>query len=393
MTKVEMEKAMASAYHLPTVTNAQWDPHVGQRIGDASNPGPEGPAFHDEPPDDFVDASEESEDELYPDLAESSDDLEDRPPRNNEYGWNADSDSDCGDDNAHPAGYSTAAPDSDYDARSSSSTAAWSEAAHSQSLHEQVIPPWDAKLSDDQVALWKAAEDKIGIKHSVKSWLTAKRKWLAIKATATPATTIPSGADFAQANLYNGPRQGYVFGTREGKLGYHRDQYKPPMVTLCLAEELAVSSNEASKQRWPGNLHKKDQKKQRRSRQTDQGKVKALAGDPLQPRQSGIGGSRCSERHRVESAERVWTVERRQLELKLLDDWEATDSEANSRGRCLDAGSQNEAGQNSASSQPSQHVWLESVLRARTGYLQAWHLRRHGGLRQERPWAHAERYR
>jgi len=209
MTKEEMEKAMASAYHLPASTNAQWDPHVGQRIGDASNPGSEGPAFHDEPPDDFVDASE---DELYPDLVDSDSDCDLAAEEA------ADRDAAVG-ENLTTGLWSDTDSESDRHSTSSLHTANHSKVAVDDG---NVIPPWDAKLTLEQVQSWEAAEAKTGLKRSVTSWLAAKRKQAATQ-TGSCKLMFPAGTKFVESPTFVGSHSGYLYGTGDNGLGYYED--------------------------------------------------------------------------------------------------------------------------------------------------------------------------
>ena len=66
--------------------------------------------------------------------------------------------------------------DSDGPDDDTSSTSSHTDNAHTERQDEVVIPPWDAKLSDDQITAWRAAELKVGTKRSIKGWLAAKKR-------------------------------------------------------------------------------------------------------------------------------------------------------------------------------------------------------------------------
>ena len=121
------------------------------------------------------------------------------------------------------------------------STAAPSSAEESQTdwdsvLEHKVIPPWNARLAEEQIAEWAVIENKLGIVRSVRGWLAAKKKALtkARKVTAVPPD-VSGGKTFYPAACYNGAVNGYVFGTRLDELGYHADLPEqvvvPPRVT------------------------------------------------------------------------------------------------------------------------------------------------------------------
>ena len=128
----------------------------------------------DEAIEDFADLQEDND--VEPALGESSeDDYQHGPP-----GLGDDSDASCDENHVirvHEQG-------------SQSDTTATPTSPRASPLDANVIPPWDAFLSDDQVKEWTEAEAKLGIKRSVKSWLAAKRKKLA-RLTAVLPPPLP----------------------------------------------------------------------------------------------------------------------------------------------------------------------------------------------------------
>ena len=188
-----------------------FNPHNAIRIGEARKPGPHSA---EEAPDGFID---ESEDEQPPGLADSSDaeyDYSNEQP-NVDDGEDSDvSDFDGG--------------DPDYSACTS----------YIQSLHETVIPPWDARLPEDQIDAWRTAELQLGTKRSVKSWLAAKRKQGAMKTTSAPPQPPQEGTDYVQATAFTGSLPGFYYGSVNDSLGYHRDSRATVVRQLCLADEL-----------------------------------------------------------------------------------------------------------------------------------------------------------
>ena len=200
-----------------------FDPYVGKRVGEASKPGPG--TGSDEPPDDFRDAVES--DREAPELCGYSDDGDDSPRE-----W-PESDS----EDEQPLS----------DAAESDSTVAPRTAGESEEgWHERIIPPWDAKLPQEQISAWRTAEGILGIKTSVKSWLAAKRK----RTTAAAAKSAPplpaADVDYAAADCYGGPLEGFYFGKRDDKLGYHRCNKPSPPRAILLAEELDLDDGPAA---------------------------------------------------------------------------------------------------------------------------------------------------
>ena len=193
--------------------------------GGAFNPyGSEGPsAAAEEPPEDFVDGM--ASDDEGPALACSSEDGDDGPDAPL---W---SDSEEGsDDEGAEVGDSDSTADTE---------TGWAEA-----LHERVIPPWDARLPEDHIAEWRAAEAALGIKRSVKGWLSAKKKKMAEAIQRAPPATPTAETSYVPAKHYTGSIPGFFFGTEGDRLGYHRLKKMAPLRTILLADELASSGVE-----------------------------------------------------------------------------------------------------------------------------------------------------
>jgi len=184
-----------------------FDPFDACRVGEARKPGPD---LAEEAPADFVD---ETDDESLPLLEDGSE--------MDEGDW-------CG----RQLNYD------ECDSHGSSSDDSEPAQAYSQVLHEVVIPPWDAKLPEDQIDAWRAAEDRLGTKRSVKGWLAAKKKKLASgKAVASPQRP-PDGTNVVSAAEYTGTMNGFYYGTVDGNLGYHRDSRAAVVRTLSLFDAL-----------------------------------------------------------------------------------------------------------------------------------------------------------
>ena len=160
------------------------DPYTGVRVGEAAVPG-----LSDEAPDDFMDQLDEDwaeEGVDPPQLCDSDSDAGDSDlddPRNTE----------CGSDDDTTDGESLRPP------RTTSSA---------EVNVDNVVPPWDARLSPEQIEGWIGAEKLLNIKRSVASWLKAKRKSTAkqekkAKEAAAPAV-IPDGAESLPSECYRG---------------------------------------------------------------------------------------------------------------------------------------------------------------------------------------------
>ena len=187
------------------------DPYVAVKIGEARKPGP---GSSEEAPNDFFDVSE--------------DELTDVP----EDGSDVEADYSCVGPGLDP-GIESGGSDDD-----SSSTCSGVESAQNERIHEVVIPPWDSKLSDDQIAAWRTAESRLGTIRSTKGWLAATRKREATRTTAQPPSPPALHVNFLLATTYAGPLEGFYFGSCEGQLGYHRDCKVKTRTQICLADEL-----------------------------------------------------------------------------------------------------------------------------------------------------------
>ena len=190
-----------------------WHPLRGIRIGEAANPGPNSDF------DDFVDEP----DDLHMLLCDSDSDNDwqaevhnSQPVHDGEHihldQW-SESDSD---DQRQPGN------------NVSSSRTTADEAFTGNIDAASVVPPWDAKLSEQQILEWETAERTTGIKRSVTSWLKTKRKWLA-KKSASPNIKIPNGCLFHAAPAFAGSQPGYYFGTGQKGLGYIVDLGRPEL--------------------------------------------------------------------------------------------------------------------------------------------------------------------
>ena len=71
---------------------------------------------------------------------------------------------------------STEAPQTDEEMRGASDFP-----TDNSDLDENVIPPWNGGLTEEQIQEWNVAEKLLGTCRTVKGWLTAKRKIMAKK--------------------------------------------------------------------------------------------------------------------------------------------------------------------------------------------------------------------
>ena len=239
-----LEHANGTSLPLLPTQRLTFDPHVGQRIGQALVPGPP-PSFAD------IDAALADDDiaqflgggELAPDLAESSDD------DNEVFSARGGSDNESSD--AHDSDSVSTS-----DAGASDSTAL---PGGTSCIDFCVVPPWDARLQADQIAGWKGAEEALGIKRSVKSWLQAKRKKLARTAAAPSLPTPLPEQNFVAALSYAGAVTGFYFGTKEDLLGYHRDTRKGQLFEISLVDLLEVGEeNPVPAEPQKGTRRKRD---------------------------------------------------------------------------------------------------------------------------------------
>jgi hypothetical protein len=180
-------------------------------VGQASNPGP-----WDELPNEFVDAIEEDEpsyDDIPPEIANSDSEVSD--------------DSHVGSLNDDPE----------------ADTADEAEGSATEINDDAVVPPWDAKLSPEQIGTWQIAEEALKIKRSVAPWVRTKRKASTkaaeLTSDAARPLTIPDGSEFVQSNVYKGHYPGYFYGTRDNATGYWLDTAKS--IPISLAELLKRS--------------------------------------------------------------------------------------------------------------------------------------------------------
>ena len=116
----------------------------------------------------------------------------------------------------------------------------------------ELMPAYDAVLSEEQLALWRSAENRFQLK-------TPKRRAVVLPEEAPAPTEPPAGTDFLQADAYLGPLRGFVYTTRDAALGYWREVARTPIV-LCLVELLThqavhviahVTGKRARRQRLP----------------------------------------------------------------------------------------------------------------------------------------------
>ena len=73
---------------------------------------------------------------------------------------------------------------------------------------------------------------------------------------APPAASSASGDDFIESSTFTGPRPGYVYANRDGRIGYHKDGGPPdaaaaapsgaPALPPALALKIALSSTSRS---------------------------------------------------------------------------------------------------------------------------------------------------
>ena len=134
------------------------DPMTAVRIGEAALPGPQ--SLQHEPPDDFVDA-----------IASDYDDWQEDDSQHEGPGLAFSSD-----EERDPPLYAESDDDETRSEAASSDTTEASNIAYIDTMQDKVIPPWDARLPPEQISAWRAAEEALGIKRSVKGWLAAKQK-------------------------------------------------------------------------------------------------------------------------------------------------------------------------------------------------------------------------
>ena len=188
-----------------------FDTHVARRIGEAKKPGPN---LYEEAPESFIDETDDEEQTGFEDGSEIGHD----------------------DHNEDRSEYSSGAGDGD-DSDDSESLSGTGNTG-SPELHEVVIPPWDARLPEDQIEVWRTAEAQLGTKRSIKGWLAANRKKAANRTVAAPPQAPQDDVDYVSAVRYAGNLDGFYYGTVCGNLGYHRDTQTNTARTLCLADEL-----------------------------------------------------------------------------------------------------------------------------------------------------------